>query len=171
MERLQFLALERPHGLVEITAIFGDIFKYISPVQDSSLRIRPSFENDFIVPLPLHFPLRLAGSNNRYADNIRCHTLLRGHFDAIFREIESDGLAGKIHSLGGCYQFRFKRTRPELSTHAWGIAIDLNPETNVPGTDGDIDPAVVCIFAKYGFIWGGDWKRKDPMHFQFCTGY
>ena len=61
----------------------------------------------------------------------------------------------------------------EASAHAWGIAIDLNPETNQQGTAGNMDYAVITAFREAGFKWGGDWTGKscDPMHFQFCTGY
>jgi D-alanyl-D-alanine carboxypeptidase len=49
----------------------------------------------------------------------------------------------------------------------------LNPETNAQGTEGNMDSAVIKIFRDAGFEWGGDWQGKvrDPMHFQFCTGY
>ncbi len=57
-------------------------------------------------------------------------------------------------------------------THSSGIAIDLNPETNRTGTPGDMDPQIVAVFKQHGFKWGGDWLgRKDPMHFQYCSGY
>lgn len=79
-----------------------------------------------------------------------------------------------------------------LSNHAWGCAIDLNPQQNpyVSYKSGSpkwshenandyIDRSVVkdhmivegdeCynIFAKYGFGWGGAWKTiKDYQHFE-----
>jgi hypothetical protein len=36
-----------------------------------------------------------------------------------------------------------------------------------------MDAAVVAIFKEAGFTWGGEWQgsKRDPMHFQFCTGY
>jgi len=69
-------------------------------------------------------------------------------------------LEKQITSLGGCFSFRPQPTGTKLSTHSWGIAIDLNPETNAQGTAGDIDSAIVDIFRKAGFQWGGDWERK-----------
>jgi hypothetical protein len=94
-------------------------------------------------------------------------------FPEVFAKIEKKGLKSKIRTFGGCYNYRPKRTSGKLSTHSWGIGIDLNPETNAQGKPGDMHPGVVEIFREFGFKWGGDWsgKSKDPMHFQFCTGY
>lgn len=55
-----------------------------------------------------------------------------------------------------------------LSKHAYGLAIDINPLTNQPGTKGDIPRDWVAAFEVHGFGWGGNWRQiKDPMHFQF----
>ena len=92
----------------------------------------------------------------------------------MFTTIEKEGLKDQVKRFGGCYNYRKKRGNDiKLSTHSWGIAIDLNPATNRMGTPGDMHPDIVEIFRKAGFKWGGDWPRggKDPMHFQFCTGY
>ena len=88
--------------------------------------------------------------------------------------IESSAdLRDKLRSYGGCFNFRAKRSGSKLSTHAWGIAIDLNPETNGMGRDGDMPAGIVRVFESFGFTWGGRWSGagKDPMHFQFCSGY
>jgi hypothetical protein len=50
--------------------------------------------------------------------------------------------------------------------HAFGLAVDLNVSTNLFGTRGDMDPRVVEIFEKWGFLWGGRWSQPDPMHFE-----
>jgi hypothetical protein len=41
------------------------------------------------------------------------------------------------------------------------------------GTVGDTDARLVELFEGFGFLWGGRWpgRGKDPMHFQYCTGY
>ena len=38
--------------------------------------------------------------------------------------------------------------------------------SNGRGTTGTMDPAVVEIFKRWGFRWGGDWSYTDPMHFE-----
>lgn len=80
----------------------------------------------------------------------------------------------------------------KLSNHAFGRAIDINPQQNPyvsyssgspvwshdnadayidrsAGLDHMIDHDDICyqIFAKYGFSWGGDWNSvKDYQHFE-----
>jgi hypothetical protein len=54
-----------------------------------------------------------------------------------------------------------------LSMHSWGIAIDLNP-IKYPYASNDAPPRdLIDIFTANGFSWGGYWKTKDPMHFEF----
>jgi hypothetical protein len=59
-----------------------------------------------------------------------------------------------------------------LSLHAWGAAIDLDPDYNPVGwawrrDAGMIPMAVVELFEAAGWRWGGQFKgRKDCMHFQ-----
>jgi hypothetical protein len=85
-------------------------------------------------------------------------------------EIVQRGLTSKIHpgEYGGCYVPRYISHNPAygLSLHSWGIAVDLNVPENQRGTAGHMDPAVVAIFKKWGFAWGGDWHYTDPMHFE-----
>jgi hypothetical protein len=159
----------QPHGLDEILAIFGDIFEYIGP--DHTLDSRWQAEHLDRAALP--FPMVLSWDRTRNVNQITCHKILAGIFADVFAQIQSAGLQNKITSFGGCFSFRPQRTGPKLSAHAWGIAIDLNPETNAQGTAGNIDQGIVGIFRSAGFQWGGDWqgKTRDPMHFQFCSGY
>jgi hypothetical protein len=158
-----------PHGLDEICATFGDIFGYIA--KDHTLDA--AWQSDYLVRATLPFPLTISWDHSQSVSAITCHKLLAGVFSNVFNQIQDSELQNTVTSFGGCFSFRPQRTGAKLSTHAWGIAIDLNPETNQQGTAGDIDPAVVAIFREAGFEWGGDWQGKirDPMHFQFCTGY
>ena len=53
-----------------------------------------------------------------------------------------------------------------MSAHSYGMAIDINAATNKMYTKGDMNPRIVETFLKYGFEWGGNFTRLDPMHFQ-----
>jgi len=102
-----------------------------------------------------------------------CHKRLADVFRDALQRAQIAGMQDKIETFGGCFSFRPQRTGSKLSTHAWGIAIDLNPASNAQGSLGDMDPGLIAIFRSAGFEWGGEWTgiRRDPMHFQFCTGY
>jgi hypothetical protein len=161
--------LTPPHGLDQVVATFGDIFDYIR--EDHTLD--PKWQADFLTTVPLPFALTLSWDGSRQVQRISCHRLLAGTLADVFEGVQKARLQSKITSFGGCFSFRPQRTGTKLSTHAWGIAVDLNPEANAQGTAGNIDAGVVAIFKQAGFSWGGDWRGsvRDPMHFQFCTGY
>ncbi len=158
-----------PHGLDQILATYGDIFTYVHP--DKTLD--PRWQTDFLQRISLPFPVKLSWDPARTVSQITCHKRIGSIFAEVFGRIQSAGLEEQITSFGGCFSFRPQRTGTKLSAHAWGIAIDLNPDTNGQGTAGNMDSGVVGIFRDAGFEWGGGWQGRscDPMHFQFCTGY
>ena len=173
MERKEVLLITPPTGLSGINATFGNMGDYVTIQPNRNMTLDPQFECKYIVTADLPFSIPLARNEHIQIPEIQCHHLLREHFKAVFQKILAEGLRDKIHSFGGCFQFRQRRNRAELSAHSWGIAIDLNPESNRQGTRGDMDESIVNIFKGAGFIWGGEWagKRCDPMHFQFCRRY
>jgi hypothetical protein len=162
-------ALAPPHGLDGVIATFGDIFDYIR--EDHTLD--PKWQTNFLTTVPLPFALTLSWDSSRQVQRISCHKLLAQIVANVFTGVQKAGLQSKIISFGGCFSFRPQRTGTKLSTHAWGVALDLNPESNAQGTAGNMDAGVVAILKQAGFTWGGDWQGRvrDPMHFQFCTGY
>jgi hypothetical protein len=133
-----------PHGIDQIIATFGDIFEYILP--DHSLD--PRWQSDFLARADLPFALTLAWDKRQLANKITCHKLLAGTLTDVFSRIQSGGLQSKITSFGGCFSFRPQRTGARLSAHAWGIAVDLNPETNAQGAAGDMDIQIVSVFSR-----------------------
>jgi len=163
------ITLVPPNGLNEILAMFGNIHEYLH--EDGTLN--PRWETMFLRRAPLAFPIPLSWSPAQRATSIYCHIKLRDIFAAVFADIQKQGLQTEIKTFGGCFNFRAKRTSSKLSTHSWGIAVDLNPDTNAQGTAGNMHPGVVDIFRKAGFTWGADFSgsSKDPMHFQYCSGY
>lgn len=78
----------------------------------------------------------------------------------------------KINTVGGGYVCRSVRGQPnKTSAHSFGIAIDINPNTNPfePGASTcktDMPPEFVQLFKNQGWGWGGNWSSvKDAMHF------
>lgn len=158
-----------PNGLAEITAQFGNIAQYIHADGTISL----DWEVDHIGLVQLPFSLTLSWDQTKQVDKMRCHKLMIPVFTQVFEELLSQGLAPLVSQFGGCYMYRPQRASTKISTHSWGIAIDLNPVDNEMGTVGNMDARMLEVFRNAGFTWGGDFSgnRKDPMHFQFCTGY
>ncbi|MBI4720202.1 MAG: M15 family metallopeptidase [Chitinivibrionia bacterium] len=158
-----------PHGLDEICARFGDVAAYVRPNGTLSTK----WQREHLTTIALPFPIPLAWDRSVTVRRICCHRLLAHLFVSLFDEVERAGLTSSIQDFGGCFCFRTMRNGSQLSTHAWGIAIDLNVATNQLGTKGDMAPRLVTLFSGYGFEWGGVWKEscRDPMHFQYCSGY
>lgn len=91
-----------------------------------------------------------------------------------------------LDNPAGTFKFRFIANSKNLSTHSYGIAIDINPNitdywqwdlvlvANQPITENQIihyknrlPIEIVKIFEKHGFIWGGKWYHYDTMHFEY----
>jgi len=158
----------RPRGLDQIIQTFGE------PREETTtgVELDKSWERSYMGRAKLGFNIPLSWDKNVLVGSIYCHKKLTPAFEAAFGEIAAVGLEKKVFSYGGCFNFRVKRRSERLSTHSWGIAIDLNTEDNLMGTEGKMDPGLVKIFQRHGFEWGGGWSgTKDPMHFQYCTGY
>ena len=100
--------------------------------------------------------------------SVTCHKLMLPQLRGALAEVEARGLAGSLHTYDGCYVPRFIERNPakSISLHTWGIAIDMDASTNYRGIRGTMDPAIVTIFKRWGFRWGGDWTYTDPMHFE-----
>lgn len=161
-----------PHGLAEIVDRFGDPRPLLNangmldPDEETAWRKTILAERELPFPIPLSMSAPTPVKTHVWA-----HRLLVDHLVETFEDIARAGLQAEIKSWGGVYNFRAARKLQKLSAHAWGIAVDLNPETNKLGIFGDMDARIVEIFRARGFTWGGDFKRIDPMHFQFATGY
>ncbi len=88
-------------------------------------------------------------------------------------------IAPFFNKVGGSFNWRMVRGTNRLSAHSFGIAFDLNPslggywkwsgapEGQAFDYDNNIPQALVEIFEKYGFIWGGKWHHFDGMHFEY----
>lgn len=80
---------------------------------------------------------------------------------------------------GGGFNWRKIAGTTRLSTHSFGIAVDVNAELGkywkwtgaregaVPHYDNEIPESLVSTMERFGFIWGGKWHHFDGMHFEY----
>jgi hypothetical protein len=100
---------------------------------------------------------------------IECHRDLFPPLRAALQELIDRGAADTIDpgEYGGCWVARTQGGEDAiLSSHAWGVSIDLNVAGNHLGTPSSQDPLLLEVMARHGFAWGGDWLLPDPMHFE-----
>ena len=82
-----------------------------------------------------------------------------------------------VNNPAGVTNWRKISNTNRLSTHSFGIAIDINIKKSDywewQKQDGKlkyknkIPLEIVKIFEKHGFIWGGRWYHYDTMHFEY----
>jgi hypothetical protein len=108
---------------------------------------------------------------------IAVHRFAAPHFRAVFAEIERQGLNDDLLICGGTFVPRYvsMNVNNPLSSHSWGIAIDLNVAWNGYGRrPALIDQhgtvrRIVPIFNAGGFAWGGHFTTEsDGMHFELA---
>lgn len=132
----------------------------------------------------LPWPMKIAwGGGSR--KTIRMHKLIADKMVAALQEIlDSKGMdfvrEYGLDLFGGDFVNRKSRGSKATSDHAWGIALDLNPEANgnyttwepgKPAANGtkQMPQEAVAIFQKHGFQVGfkRDSGRRDMMHIAF----
>jgi hypothetical protein len=86
-----------------------------------------------------------------------------------------------INVIGGTFNWRKISGTNRLSMHSYGMTIDINVKNSnywqwdckckneevTLSYRNQIPLKLVSIFEKYGFIWGGNWKHYDTMHFEY----
>jgi hypothetical protein len=99
-----------------------------------------------------------------------CHRDMFPPLRAAMQELVDRGLAHLVDAddFGGCWAPRTQGSAA-LSSHAWGIAVDLNVAGNHYGAEPTMPEEIVRVMAAHGFTWGGDWPVPDGMHFELVV--
>lgn len=134
----------------------------------------PSFAREELTVISLPYPLRINWDRKKSVSNMWVHRMISSVMQDALREILNfQGYKYLIENdfdlWGGTYNNRKMRGSDKKSTHAWGIAIDLNPdlapynEKDDQGRWVNNQPAFIRnAFIERGFVtfpW-------DGMHFQ-----
>jgi len=131
----------------------------------------------YLTTILLPYPMRLAWDLDTKVSKMRCHKLAAEPFLNVFNDLLAEYGMAEIERLGidlfgGCFNYRKMRGGTSWSTHAWAIAIDLDPARNklkeTAKTARFARPEyqkMIDIFYKNGFISLGIEKNYDWMHF------
>ena len=100
---------------------------------------------------------------------IYCNKDMIAPLTQAFKKLIETGHVKELKTWDGCFNIRNKRGASSASLHSWGVAIDVNAAWNGLGKEPQLSSGFVKCFTDNGFDWGGEWKRKDGMHFQLSN--
>lgn len=120
---------------------------------------------------------------NWFGKNVKVTTVngVDKKLQAVMKELSSHPELKKYLKTAGTWYFRKVRGADRLSSHSYGIAIDIgvgysnywlwsskgaNENTKITYKN-KIPEQIAQIFEKYGFVWGGRWYHYDTMHFEY----
>lgn len=85
------------------------------------------------------------------------------------QNVRDRGLLHELKTFDGCLMIRSVRGEPgKPSCHSYALAIDINSDENKLNQKPKMSYALVKCFTDVGFSWGGDFHRKDGMHFSLA---
>lgn len=129
----------------------------------------------------LEVPMVIAWDTGKQIRRFSCHEKLVVPMTAIIKETvahygEDEWRRLRLDRYGGCYNFRKMRGGRSLSTHAFGAAIDLDPDHNRLrwGRDkaafarSEYDAFWRIVKAHGGYSLGLS-QNRDYMHIQWCS--
>ena len=125
------------------------------------------------------FPFVIAWDASQRIETFACHRDVADQLTSIFAEAarrygEKEFRRLRLDRFGGCFNHRQMRGGSRLSTHSWGVAVDLDPERNQLKWGRDraafAAPAYEPFWAiveDHGAVSLGRVRNFDWMHFQF----
>ena len=102
-------------------------------------------------------------------------TMLQPALDSLARVFENvritdPDLYARINTAGALCVRRIRGTTNRVSTHSFGLAVDLNIDGKLDTLgDGKTQLGLTILadfFRTEGWVWGASWRREDSMHFE-----
>ncbi len=156
---------------------FGPLIAVPAPTVNDpdAVRIVNDYEANKIVKA--HFP-ELATVPGAHGGDVWMHKDAAKSLALVLQDLDKRGLTRYIEEFNGAWVPRFVRKvdgthSPNLSSHSYGTAIDINAHTNGQGKEPTTRQIEIArVFAAHGWFWG-DWflpdTISDPMHFEYIT--
>jgi hypothetical protein len=123
------------------------------------------------LPEPRWVKANIASGRVPVLGTVRCHRLVLPALAAAMAELRNAHLDRLIDAADsrrdGCFSPAARSGDLVPSRHLWGIAVELNPSSNLPGLPPKLDRRVVRVMARHGFAWGGTWLHPLGSHFEW----
>lgn len=124
----------------------------------------PAFDQSVVrVAVPLWFAAR---------GSVRFHVQGSARLTGLLKAWETAGLHRQVRTFNGSVAYRRVRSGLRLSSHAFGIAFDINTPWNalgalpaLPWEEGSV-VELARVAGDCGFYWGGHFSRMDGMHLE-----
>lgn len=128
---------------------------------------RPGDETNLVgLPVPDGVTVKYEG---KQVATVRCHRKVSESLGRILKEL-SKVCPGVLMKYAGCYNNRSVRGGSTPSLHAYGAAIDFDPDTNGNHQHWPVGATmpieVMEVFAKEGWLSAGAFWSRDAMHSQ-----
>jgi hypothetical protein len=126
-----------------------------------------------LVPDPTWVTQHLVSARIPQLGSVTCNRGVIRALRAAMTEVTDGGLGSTVHTAdfqyeGGCWNPNIvPGVAGTISRHTWGVAVDINVDTNPFGERPHQDARLVSIMRRNGFTWGGTWLRPDAMHFEY----
>jgi peptidoglycan hydrolase-like protein with peptidoglycan-binding domain len=173
---------DKSHTLPAAPTAAGIVLPKIKPTWPTQAQCTNFFgnvgTNQTMMQFP--YPMRIAWDTDQTAARASCHEKCKVHFERIFKNtLEHYGHDQirklKLDMFGGLLNVRKMRGGSSWSMHAWGIAIDIDPERNQLQWGRDratLDNKEYDAFWSFveaeGGVSLGRLRNYDWMHFQFA---
>jgi D-alanyl-D-alanine carboxypeptidase-like protein len=143
---------------VVMKEVFGEFAAYPRSDDPAFLNVDPAW-----------YDANIATRSVPLLGSVTCNKRLFPQLIGALTDVLAAGLGGEIHVYSGCYAARTVARSPTAppSQHAYGAAIDIDAPENPYGGTPTMDPRIVRIFQRWGFIWGGRFLTPDGMHFEY----
>jgi hypothetical protein len=153
----------------QLKELFGT-FPYTINANGSTITVTNNWRQNNMVTIEIP---QIANLLPYRTNKMTVHKKVAEQFKTLFNEWEKAGLIHLVKTYDGAYNARLIRgSKTALSSHAYGIAFDINTKWNglgvnppLPGEEGTL-VELVNIASDCGFYWGGFFSRKDGMHFE-----
>lgn len=119
--------------------------------------------------VPSGFERWMNSASRRPVTQIYCNKDMHAPLQQALQNLLDRNLVSELKTFDGCFQLRMVRgTTSSLSTHSYGLAIDVNAAENGLNVEPKLSPEFVKCWTDAGFSWGGSFRRKDGMHFSWA---